>query len=314
MSEENILVTSSYDHTIKFWTTTKSNWECSKSLVDNSQIVNRMSISPNKKNLLCGCSSSLKLYDLSDRDDIRLKHTIGYPCNVTSVGFKRDSEWCFAAAEDGSVKIHDLRLANAQNVMKRSCSVNTVVLSPDQANIIAGDQDGFIVIYDLVAGKIQSQFRPEGPDAAIRWITVSYKPTYLVAATSVGGCWIAKYDDSNTVLSETQHLDAHDDYITHANISPDCKHMATCSADKTVKLWDIEDDGTFLENKILYGHTSWVWESAFLCDSSHILTVSTDKFLKVWRGSDGHLIKNSCQHTKGVICMALFDTNPNEER
>ena len=73
MYEESdvVLVTSSYDHTIKFWSTSKSTWECSKTIVmNNEQVVNRMQISSNKRYLLCGCSNSIRLYDFGDSHDI----------------------------------------------------------------------------------------------------------------------------------------------------------------------------------------------------------------------------------------------------
>ena len=81
MSEEGgaILVTSSYDHTIKFWNTNKSTWECSKTIeLPNDQIVNKMQISLDKKYLACACSNSIKLYDLSDSHDIVQKASVAY--------------------------------------------------------------------------------------------------------------------------------------------------------------------------------------------------------------------------------------------
>lgn len=122
MSSENVLVTGSYDHTIKFWSTDKSTWEKKFSLPIQNEIVNRMCISPNKKMLLCGCTNSLKIFDLENNSSFSLKHNYVYSCNVTCVGWRKDSEWLFAGSEDGQVKIFDIRLEKSHvlNIQKKN--------------------------------------------------------------------------------------------------------------------------------------------------------------------------------------------------
>jgi len=271
MSSENVLVTGSYDHTIKFWSTDKSTWEKKFSLPIQNEIVNRMTISPNKKTLLCGCTNSLKIFDLDDNSSFSLKHSYAYNCNVTCVGYKRDSEWLFAGSEDGLVKIFDPRLDKSQtlNIPKKNpgAAINSIVLSPIQSDIITGDQDGNIIIYDLVAGKTKYEFCPDKKHS-ITWLNISYNPTYLIASNSGGGIWIAKYDkDSRDIVSTTDPNDlikAHDGYILQSSISHDVKTLATCSADRTMKLWKITNEAPYIrQENILYGHTGWVWDSAF---------------------------------------------------
>lgn len=168
-----------------------------------------------------------------------------------------------------------------------------------------------------MAAKTKFEICPDKKHS-IRWLNITFNPTFLIASNSGGSIWIAKYDkNSENIISTTAPDDlfrAHDGYILQASVSSDVKTLATCSADRTVKLWKIRHDAPYLElDKILYGHTGWVWDSAFLNDNSHVLSVSTDKYLKVWRVSDGTLIKNACQHSKGVVCMVLYDWTPPDQ-
>jgi target of rapamycin complex subunit LST8 len=85
------------------------------------------------------------------------------------------------------------------------------------------------------------------------------------------------------------------------------RRFATCSADKTVKIYSIDPVKGFEHTKTLIGHTKWVWDCQFLQDSNKIITVSSDGFLKVWDITTGNLLKSVTQHMKAVICCALHD-------
>lgn len=77
---------------------------------------------------------------------------------MTSIGFKKDGEWIFACSEDGTMRLHDLRLSGAQVLFKNEVELNTVVLMPSEGDLIAGDQEGKVLIYDLVGGKVRKEF------------------------------------------------------------------------------------------------------------------------------------------------------------
>lgn len=49
------------------------------------------------------------------------------------------------------------------------------------------------------------------------------------------------------------------------------RHLATCSADKTVKVWSTENYEYRLE-RTLEGHQRWVWDAAFSADSAYLVT------------------------------------------
>lgn len=165
MEDENdpILLTASYDSTIKFWATTQPSWECKKTVdipkdvrlrfmhtfLEQQVVINKMKISNDKLSLACGTSSGVKIYDLAYQADVanvRLfsfliskKSNFIYPSNVTSLGFKKNGNWLYAGSEDGTIRFHDLRVSGSQIIHKNDCEINAVALSPAEGELIAGD-------------------------------------------------------------------------------------------------------------------------------------------------------------------------------
>ena len=115
-----------------------------------------MKISNDKKYLACGTSAGVKLFDLSHDADMANKSNFAYPANVTSIGFKKSGNWLYAGSEDGTIRVHDLRLSGSQMMHKNDAEINSVALSPSEGELLAGDQNGKMMIYDLVAGKIRA--------------------------------------------------------------------------------------------------------------------------------------------------------------
>jgi WD40 repeat protein len=98
-----------------------------------------MKISNDKQHLACATSAGVKLYDLSHDADMANKSNFAYPANVTSIGFKKSCSWLYAGSEDGTIRVHDLRLSGSQMVYKNDSEINSVALSPTEGELIAGD-------------------------------------------------------------------------------------------------------------------------------------------------------------------------------
>jgi WD40 repeat protein len=121
-------------------------------------------------------------------------------------------------------------------------------------------------------------------------------------------------------------LRGHSDEVYGIAISPDGKRIASCSEDKTIKIWDastgaelmtlsghedsiwsisyspdgkrivsggddktvkVWDAGTGAEEMTLRGHDDWVSSVAFSPDGKHIASGSADKTIKVWNATSG---------------------------
>jgi WD40 repeat protein len=72
---------------------------------------------------------------------------------------------------------------------------------------------------------------------------------------------------------------AHRDSIFGISLSPDKKHFATVSADKLVKIWDLQ---TLKPLVTLEGHTGFVLAAAFSPTGDRIASAGDDQAIKVW--------------------------------
>ena len=87
--------------------------------------------------------------------------------------------------------------------------------------------------------------------------------------------------------------------------------MATCSADKKIKLWELRETATmdiqFEEKHVLKGHNKWVWDCDFSCDSAYLISASSDTYIKLWDVQSGEMVQTLKGHTRGITCLALND-------
>ncbi len=74
-------------------------------------------------------------------------------------------------------------------------------------------------------------------------------------------------------------LIGHEDVVNGICYSPDGKTIASCSDDKTIKLWNTEN---YKETTTLYGHHDTVWGVCYSPDGKTIASCSADKTIKLW--------------------------------
>jgi G protein beta subunit-like protein len=100
---------------------------------------------------------------------------------------------------------------------------------------------------------------------------------------------------------------AHHTYITRVLLSPDVRHLATCSADHTSRIWSV-DLAAFPLETTLHGHQRWVWDCAFSADSAYLVTACSDHYARLWELGSQSIIRQYNGHHRGAVCVALNDT------
>lgn len=156
-------------------------------------------------------------------------------------------------------------------------AVQSLAWSPDGARLASG---GFrsITLWDASAGKTLGKI--EG--AFVGQITaLAFSPdgTKLFAADGEPGVSGFIHE---IAVSEKRHVTtwkAHDDTIYALQIAPGKSWLASASADKLARLWNLAD------RKLIggfEGHTNHVLSLAFNADATQLATSGADRELKIW--------------------------------
>jgi len=296
-----ILATAGYDHTIRLWEAPSG--ICCRTIQYADSQINRLEITPDRQYIAAAGNPHIRFFEVNTNNPNPVTSFDGHKTNVTSVGFQKDGKWMFTGSEDHTIKIWDIRAPGCQRNFECPGPVNTVALHPNQVELISGDQNGNIRVWDLTANAASYELVPDGK-TAIRSITVASDASMVLAANNRGTVFAWKFAKGN--FEAIQKIDAHSTYCLKALLSPDVKYLATTSADKTVKLWNVEKG--FALEKTLGGHQKWVWDCGFSADSAYLVTASSDRSAKLWDLKSGDTILDYTGHQKALTCIALNDS------
>jgi target of rapamycin complex subunit LST8 len=246
--------------------------------------------------------------------------------------------------------------------------VNDVMIHPNQAEVISCDQHGSVRIWDLAANACSHELVPEedaqmksisvASDGSLLtagthkgnvylWRMISTKAAMLMPATQTTqlkpalGSLQPALSNPNLIsstpidpqsltwdLQPVTKIAAHQNYMLRHVLSPDVKHLATASADTTIRLWSIQSPAkqnmpdeapsshathanayNVSLDKTLTGHQRWVWDCAWSADSEYLVSASSDQTAKLWDRRSGEAIRTYQGHHKAAVCVALNDVN-----
>ncbi|KZT57492.1 WD40 repeat-like protein [Calocera cornea HHB12733] len=303
-----ILVTGSYDHEIRFWEA----WSgiCSRTIPGVGQI-NRLCISPDKRFVAAAVHKKVHIYEIGSASTQPYITFDGHTDNVTSLAFQGEGHWLVTGSEDSSIRIWDMRSAHTQRNYDNASPVNDVNIHPNQGELISCDQSGSIKQWDLAENACVYELAPAGP-VPIRSVNFASDGTCLVAGSNKGRVYVWKIRDERELGDRyvaVKKFDAHSKYLTKCLLSPDVKYLATCSADTTVKIWDVGENYEFKHSKTLTGHQRWVWDAAFSADSAYLVTASSDHVARLWEVASGETVRQYNGHHKAVVCCSLNDVS-----
>ncbi len=87
-----------------------------------------------------------------------------------------------------------------------------------------------------------------------------------------------------------------------ARFSPDGKRIASCSEDKTIKIWDAT---TGAELMTLSGHGDSIWSMSYSPDGKRIVSGGGDKTIKIWDTATGAEVMTLRGHDDWVSSVAF---------
>jgi WD40 repeat protein len=222
--------------------------------------ITALALSSNAEHILAGYDDGhVKLWD---RDGTRAtifgtdqnRHT----SQISSIQFDPSGERALSASFDGSAKIWAIHQPHSPLITLRA------------------DPSGIAAVSDPQAGLIDTAaFSPDG-----KWVVCGFQ----------GGRALIFSSDGKGVPIE---LKGHDKAVSSTAFSPDGKRLATGSADRTARIWELRHDSTQLavpgsglmivgSPTVLMGHAGPISAVAFSPDGSKIVTASEDGTARVW--------------------------------
>lgn len=328
-----VFVTGGYDNTIKFWEASKG--ICYRSMSDTDSQANRLAISNDKTRVAVAGNPTVRIYDVIGKSTNPVKID-GHKSNVTALGFCDSPKFgstLWTASEDSHCCLWDFRPKSIRPVMdhKASASLYCAAMHPNQTEIISGDQDGRISVWDLRGGRtsVTGIASDSGPSKEIRLpegtgaraLAISADGDRLAVANNKGKVFVYKLGGRDAgPLALLCSWQAHDTYILQCAFSPNGNVLATASADTTIKLWAPQETNAAAEEaevgkkwsytlaKTLVGHKRWVWDVVFSSDGNYLMSGSSDHSARLWDVKTAQTVKDYLGHTKAITCVALHDS------
>ncbi|MBX3050310.1 MAG: hypothetical protein KF753_02480 [Caldilineaceae bacterium] len=273
--------------------------------------VKAIAISPDSQFLAVGTDDkAIGIWRLADGQQV---HTLqGHRSLVISLDFSPDSRQLVSSSSlDAAVVLWDVERGSALTRLHgHQGGVEAVRFSPDGSVIASGGQDGDIRLWDRQSGQLLMILQHHTD-----WVTdIAFHPSGRLLASSgldQDACILWQLPTSNeqsAKIGATQAdcqistLQGHDRPIRAVAFSPDGSLLATCSADHTIRLWDVSQQVTV---HILRNHSDEVRSLAFSPDSSFLASASDDFTVRLWDVADGQLINVLHKHNHRLWAVAL---------
>ena len=225
-----------------------------------------------------------------------------------------------SASRDKRIKLWDVASGRLLRtfVSERGHALS-VALSPDGTKMLSGDVEGGIQLWDVASGQqlkswqldgrvvYSLTFHPDGVhfacaagdgkarlyelsgnnplDTVVIDKAIAYEVRFSndgLKLAAVGGNGAAAIYDVTGLRSMRliRRFIGHVAIVTGVAVHPDGSRLATCGADRTIRIWDI---ATGTELMTLRGHSNLIQRLAFSPDGRMLASTSDDGTVKLWR-------------------------------
>jgi serine/threonine protein kinase len=215
---------------------------------------------------------------------------------VTGLGYSDDGRWIVTAGRDATLKVWDATYHNL---------VRTIELDDGRATALAlfgtraltGHADGRVVMWDLErADKIASVQSNEASIWAV--VFTGDKDHFAVASHD----WKVTLWDARQPAAPLHVLEGHKNAVQALAYSPKRMQLASGSADKTVRLWNLQ---TLKLRRRYRGNRDFVTATAFSPNGRMLAGGSLDGSIKVWSALSSRRLRSLSGHKAAVTDLVF---------
>eukprot|EP00808_Paulinella_micropora_P011161 g1574.t1 len=229
---------------------------------------------------------TLRFYNLVEGTQQGKPLAIG-PSSVWSVAFHPSGAFVASGSHKGVVSLYATK-PSAENKKGTLKSVSTggqfilrVAFSPDGKQLAASDQGGAVYLFAVSSS-------PKADLALTRKLKAHAKPVRALAFSPDSRLLLSGGDDCAILAHDTTHGELVKQYTAHRSLvtdvawnpNPQPPRFASCSSDKTVKIWDAAQ-GECLHS-FETTHKDQVWGVRFNAKGNVLASVGEDKVLQLY--------------------------------
>jgi WD40 repeat protein/predicted Ser/Thr protein kinase len=274
---------------------TPSSWECACIIPGNTGIT----VFSLKEDISVSVAGSVIHLFSSTTGQLLRSLTTNHSSWIQSVAISSDGRTLASGSHDNTIKLWDVQTAKEICTLNDDSMIRSLAFSSDGRTLASVTDDRTIKLWDVQTAK--------------NICTRSYYG-YAIAFSSdgqiltsgwQGGIKLWDVQTDREIYPRTCHAGS----VYSFAISSDGRTLASGSADKTIKLWDV---GTNWLQKIkireihtLTGHADSVDSVAFSNDGRTLASGSADKTIKLWEVVTGREIHTLTGHSDSIYSVAF---------
>ena len=229
-----LVAAASDDRTVRLWRLGAGNDPIATG-IGHDDTVTDVAFSPDGAVLASSSDDhSVRLWAVSSPAQLREVDMLsGHAAQVNDVVFA-DASRVVSASDDGTLRVWQTTVDNG-GLIKTQASVMTLAFSPEDRLLAAGDEDGWLTVWDTASRKIGARIRTRsGAERAVTQVRFTPDGKSVVTAGADGSVAVWSLKPAERTLS----IVVGPQYIAGMDLSADGNLVATGNGAGLVQLWD----------------------------------------------------------------------------